>query len=370
MIERKELSDESKKIVNINCSYIPPELITASGYNVRRIWPGEIADKGQDLLPINYCPYSRAFLSQIIDGQKETIIANSCDAMRRVYDAQNNKSFLLQVPRKIREIDVNFYKNKLEDMKNVLLNDAKLNKGRNDGEEKNSISYKQILIKEIKKFNEIRILMTKLRNKLLDNDEVSFSLLIDALNNHYYNKNKKGIKKIIKKVEKNKIENNLNKKHEKPGTKPRTIISSSCLLDKSLVKKVEKAGLKVVALDSCLGERSFDFGVKLGGESPLKSLANAYLEKAPCPRMMEIDRRLEKIKNLISERKASGLIYFIPKFCNQASYDFKYIKDWAQENNFPLLKLEGEYNAGLSGKLTTIIEAFKESLEFALVSEV
>ena len=36
MIKSKELSDESKKIVNINCSYVPPELITGSGYKIRR----------------------------------------------------------------------------------------------------------------------------------------------------------------------------------------------------------------------------------------------------------------------------------------------------------------------------------------------
>ena len=346
----------SKATLKINCSYIPSEIITAAGYQLNRVWPNNIGSKGRDLLPTNYCPYSRAFLSEIIDEKDKLILANSCDAMRRVYDIKNNISYLLQVPRKINKTNINFYKEKLIEIQNLLLKNK-------DKQFKNEISQNKLLEKEVMEFNETRELMKKLRDEILINDKASFSILVNVLKNNYYKKDKEKIKKAIKKIKNySKIKNN--------DYYPKVIISSSCLLDKSLIKKVEKSGMEVVALDSCLGERTFDFEVDKNYDNIMENLASSYLNKKLCPRMMDLNKRLAEIKDLVFNRNADGLIYFIPKFCDQSSYDFKFIKEWAQKNNFPILKLEGEYNAGQKGQLTTRIEAFKESLKIAVNNEV
>ncbi|MGM0436654.1 MAG: 2-hydroxyacyl-CoA dehydratase family protein [Bacillota bacterium] len=346
----------SEDIVKINCSYIPPEIITAAGYQFNRVWPNNIGSKGKKLLPTNYCPYSQAFLSKIIDEPEKLILANSCDAMRRIYDITHNKSYLLQVPRKINKTNISFYKEKLSEMNKFLLKEKNRQfQNKNLGNER--------LKEEVKEFNEIRKLMKKLRDEILKNDKASFSILIEALKNLYYNKDKEKIKRLIKKIKNDSaVKNN--------DYAPKIIISSSCLLGKSLINKVENSGMEVVAIDSCLGERTFDFEVKNNNDDLIGNLAKSYLNKKSCPRMMEMDKRLDEVKNLIFQRKADGLIYFIPKFCDQSIYDFKYLKEWAQKSNFPILKLEGEYNAGQRGQLTTRIEAFKESLTFAVNDEV
>lgn len=346
----------SEDLVKINCSYVPPEIITAAGYQLNRVWPNNIGRKGRDLLPTNYCPYSRAFLSEVIGESEKIIIANSCDAMRRIYDIENTRSYLLQVPRKINETNISFYKDKLAEIHNLLLK-------KDDRQYQNKGLENKRLKEEVKEFNEIRILMRKLRDEILKNDRASFSLLIDALKNHYYSKDKEKIKKLIKDIKNySEIKNN--------DYYPKIIISSSCLLDKSLIKKVERLGMEIVGLDSCLGERTFDFEIAYKNNNIMENIARSYLNKKSCPRMMDLNKRLSEIKNLIFKRNADGLIYFIPKFCDQSSYDFKSIKEWAQKNNFPILKLEGEYNAGQKGQLTTRIEAFKESLKFAANDEV
>ena len=334
--------------MKINCSYIPPEIITAQGYTVSRVWPTKVGSKGRNLLPANCCPYSRAFLSEVIGESEKVIMANSCDTMRRVYDAQINKSYFLQVPRLTNKININFYKEKLKEIKNILAQN-------NKSQEKN-------LKKEIEEFNELRKLLKKLRDKIIENYRISFLTLIDVLKNDYYKKDKKKIKEVINSIEKDSLAINKNSLKENNAPRPRVIISGSCLLDKTLVKKVENIGMKVIALDSCLGERSFDFTVKTNGPNLIENLAYSYLNKKQCPRMMNIDKRLNEIKEIISERNADGLIYFIPKFCDQSSYDFKYLKKWFKENNFPILKLEGEYQSANRGQITTRIEAFKESI--------
>ena len=345
----------SKDIVKINCSYIPPEIITAAGYQLNRVWPNNIGRKGRDLLPTNYCPYSRAFLSKVIGESEKIIVANSCDAMRRIYDIENTSSYLLQVPRKINETNISFYKEKLAEIHKLLLKE-------DDRQYQNKGLENEKLKEEVKEFKEIRILMRKLRNEILKNDRASFSLLIDALKNNYYSKDKEKIKKLINDIKNySEIKNN--------DYSPKIIISSSCLLDKSLIKKVEKLGIEIVGLDSCLGERTFDFEIE-NNNNIMENIARSYLNNKSCPRMMDLNKRLDEIKSLIFNRNADGMIYFIPKFCDQSSYDFKSIKEWAQKNNFPILKLEGEYNAGQRGQLTTRIEAFKESLKFAVNGEV
>lgn len=345
----------SKDIVKINCSYIPPEIITAAGYQLNRVWPNNIGKKGRDLLPTNYCPYSRAYLSKVIGESEKLIIANSCDAMRRIYDIENNNSYFLQVPRKLNEINVSFYKEKLAEIHKLLL--------REDDQYQNKDLENVSLKKEVKKFNEIRNLMRKLRNEILKNDRAAFSLLIDALKNYYYSKDKEKIKKLIKEIKNySEMKNN--------DYSPKIIISSSCLLDISLIEKVEKLGMEVVGLDSCLGERTFDFKIDNKNNNIMENIARSYLNKKSCPRMMDSNKRLDEIKSFIFNRNADGLIYFIPKFCDQSSYDFKSVKEWTQKNNFPILKLEGEYKAGQNEQLTTRIEAFKESLKFAVNDEV
>lgn len=330
--------------VGINCSYVPPELIAAAGYSPRRLWPEGIGGKAREVLPVNYCPYSRAILSEIYDDDSKVILASSCDAMRRVYDIKYDSGFLLEVPRRNSPQFVNFFVRKLEETRNFL-------GGFNNLQEK-------III-----YNQCRELMKELRDNLLDNNRYSFALLVGALY-HYYNHDQEWLQKLVDRTA------------VVPGTgnggvkKPGVVISSSCLLDTTLIDLMEEVGFRIMGLDSCLGERAFDFSVQTEGNNLLLNLAESYLKKPACPRMLESEKRLAYIRHLISRRNAEGLIYFIPKFCDQASYDFKYLKEWAIETDFPMLMVEGEYRSGESGQLKTRIEAFRESLQLQLGFEV
>jgi len=49
--------------IYINCSYIPPELFVTAGLKPVRLWPEQIGMTGQDLIPADICPYTRAVLA-------------------------------------------------------------------------------------------------------------------------------------------------------------------------------------------------------------------------------------------------------------------------------------------------------------------
>lgn len=339
----------NNKEIFLNCNYIPPEILFTAGFLPLRIWPDEIGDKGQDLLPYDYCPYSRAFLSEVLSTEdKFCVLANSCDAMRRVYDVVNDRNyqvFLLEVPRQTGNEEIDYYYQQLERLlKNV-------------GVSPDDHKFKVELRKNIERYNYWRNLLKKLQVQNY------YSFLIKGVKLYsrcQFNKLEELVGDVV--GDANNGESDVNDNEEE---KPAVIISSSCLLNGDILKLIESVGLKVYGLDSCLGERAFDFRVELKeGGDPLRSLAEAYLNKISCPRTMEQRMRREKIKEFINTRGADGLIYFIPKFCDQAAYDFKYLKEWAQEKGIPVLQIEGEYQSGWSGRLVTRITAFRETLDF------
>ncbi|MEW6106713.1 MAG: 2-hydroxyacyl-CoA dehydratase family protein, partial [Bacillota bacterium] len=59
-----------------------------------------------------------------------------------------------------------------------------------------------------------------------------------------------------------------------------------------------------------------------------------------------------------------GIVYFAPKFCDHAYYDFAELKRHVGESEgLPMLLLEGEYGSARSGQTLTRVTAFREMLE-------
>jgi len=157
-------------------------------------------------------------------------------------------------------------------------------------------------------------------------------------------------------------------------------VSATCLLEPMLVESLEEAGLSVVFIDSCLPFRMFNFSVPglgtcdsssnrsdedaRGNADVFSSLALGYLRKPPCPRVFAGYARIEHLKRLVASSGAQGLVYFAPKFCDLAYYDFAELKQALGETgNLPMILIEGEYGSGRAGQTLTRAIAFKEMLE-------
>ena len=141
-------------------------------------------------------------------------------------------------------------------------------------------------------------------------------------------------------------------------------VTGTCLLDLSLIQCIETAGLDVVFIDSCLPSRTYTFTVDNENVSdPFYALAEAYLRKPPCPRMFRGNERIQYLHRLALDCDARGLIYFAPKFCDQAYYDFIEVRHSLKSLAPPCSRLEGQYGVGRTGQTLTRIAAFREMLE-------
>jgi benzoyl-CoA reductase/2-hydroxyglutaryl-CoA dehydratase subunit BcrC/BadD/HgdB len=102
------------------CSYVPEEIILAAGFQPRRFLPeGCSADT---YVHPNTCGYVKSMVEAAVEGAASEaagiIIANSCDAMRKLYDLWTQyvttpPAFFLDVPRKADADAITFFASEL-----------------------------------------------------------------------------------------------------------------------------------------------------------------------------------------------------------------------------------------------------------------
>lgn len=103
------------------CTYVPEELIIASGFVPFRITGKEKISKAESFFPINYCPFIKSSMEELLKFKSKLsgiIFTNSCDGMRRFYDICKKylpdlPSFMLDVPRVVTKHSIKHYENNL-----------------------------------------------------------------------------------------------------------------------------------------------------------------------------------------------------------------------------------------------------------------
>jgi len=98
-------------------------------------------------------------------------------------------------------------------------------------------------------------------------------------------------------------------------------------------------------------------------EAPFFALARRYLNKIPCPRMMEEHGTLfDAVRDLATARKADGVVIVAMKFCDTWGYASTLLSRKLRARRIPVLRLEREYILASEGQTATRVQAFLESL--------
>jgi len=311
------------------CTYVPLEVIEATGFEPLRILPSSY-EKEDVLLDPNFCPYVRALLAYFRFTREIVgiVLVNSCDGMRRLYDALRRFSpglfvYFLDVPRKSDEEAVKYFANILRDFSFWL---GKLNQKEVDLEE---------LKEKIRVYNFRRRAFLELLERGPKMEDVLRVL-------------KKGFPPDEGKLLKIAF-------REKKGKK-KVLISGSVLESEEVVKMVEDLGGEAVFLDVCSGVRGPSWVEESG--DPYFNLARAYLRKPPCSRSFA-PKRKAILEKTISE--VEGVVFYTPKFCDHYLHELVTLRELCQRMGKPLLHLETDYHPNLSEIIKTRIQAFLET---------
>lgn len=354
-----EWKEKGKKVVGYFCCYIPDEIIHAAG-----ILPFRISARGHKettkadayLSRLN-CSSARCILDSALENGYEfsdgIVAFNSCDHMRRMYDnwkykaSSNQYLHFLSIPHHTDEDAVKWFAKELKNFKQSL-------------EEYFEVQITNDKIKaSIKIYNEMRDLLRKLYEarkeeapKIGGAEVLTITTAATAIPKEEFNKM---LKQFLEELP----------NRESIEGRPRLILIGSVLDEPDYVKIIEDLGGLVVTDSLCFGTRYF-WDMPDTSKDPLENLANKYLRKSPCPRMIDensnFQAREKFMLKMIKEFHVDGVIFENMKFCDFWSGERYLTEKHFKELGIPILNLEREYFTSGIGQMKTRVQAFLEVL--------
>jgi benzoyl-CoA reductase subunit C len=365
-IRARELKKEGKKVIGYVCSFVPLEIISASGCIPFRLRGNvhEPITKGDALLETIVCPYYRGVFDLSVKGKYDflsgLVIPHGCDSMVRSYSAWsyslpysyfhfvNIPTVCVESSFEFFNAELNHFRKSLEKFTGKKIADEGLVEAiriYNENRDKARALY------EFRKADPPLISGTELTRLLI----IGSSLPIGEANALF--------DQVLAEVGKREI-SPLNKG-------PRIFIDAACLDNTELIQLVEELGGNVVADTICNGAR--DYFPKADAEGdPTDALARRYLDKINCPKTYrenktgtfdgDIASRFGDIGAYAREFKVDGAILYIYRYCDPFGFEVPARKAYYESINVPLLHLEDVYSAGTIGQLRTRIQAFLEMI--------
>ncbi|UCD71899.1 MAG: 2-hydroxyacyl-CoA dehydratase [Syntrophobacterales bacterium] len=347
------LKNAHKPIMGWLCCYTPLEIILAAGIAPHRIIPEATSDMADSYLHSNFCPYIRSSLGKATKGDLDfmegLVLVNSCDGLRRLYDAwrlyaKTPHVYLVDLPRVSTDVAVGHFRETLIRFKGQLEEGFGVSIFEGDIEEAISLSNRgRRLFKELYNLRKAHKLSIS-GSQVLDLVKGDMVLPKD----HYLGL----LQKLVGELRDGAV----------PRTNlPRVMITGSLLEDPGIADLVEKAGGEVACDDLCTGSRYFWECIEQD-DDPILALSRHYLSKIPCARMMDSNRRLDHVMDLVVDFEVHGVICYTLKFCDTFLYDIPLLKKRLDDQGIPSLFLDSDYTPGTMGRLKTRIEAFLEML--------
>jgi benzoyl-CoA reductase/2-hydroxyglutaryl-CoA dehydratase subunit BcrC/BadD/HgdB len=95
----------------------------------------------------------------------------------------------------------------------------------------------------------------------------------------------------------------------------------------------------------------------------LEALVDQYFSLPPCTtKDAPVDERINALVQKIEESGAKGVIFYMVKFCEPELFDVPLMSEAVKKLGLPVMMLDVEVNQGLTGQLSTRVEAFVEMI--------
>ena len=98
-------------------------------------------------------------------------------------------------------------------------------------------------------------------------------------------------------------------------------------------------------------------------EDPFEAMVESYFAMPPCTtKGSSTGERLDYLQSKIEDSGAKGVIFLTVKFCEPELFDVPQLVKELKKKGLATLVIDSELNQGLSGQLTTRVEAFVEMI--------
>ena len=348
----RSLARSQSPVIGWCCSYFPVEILESAGIVPFRLLPLPPAEMGDPWLNPNFCPYVRAVMGEGLSDAypflSGLVIMNTCDGMRRLFDAWSHFRklpflHLMDLPRQTGPAALKRFRDEIEHLTSRVTDFV----GSPVSGDVLKASFRASN-RSLRLHRHLRDLRGQGRLNLKDSEMVELLRAGGILPRKMHDA-------LIERV----IRDCVGGEH--PQGIP-ILLTGSVLENTEIVSIIEACGGRIVAEDLCVSSRRSDEPISLK-EAPLTALARHYLLSPPCARMQETQIRMAYLLDLIASSKARGVIYYVLKFCDTFLYEAPVLKLKLDQLGIPMILIESEYRRGRGGGVETRIQAFLEMLD-------
>jgi len=351
--ERLTHHAEKQKIFGWFCTYTPIEIIHAAGFMPVRIHGGTITvEKAGALVPNFVCPYMRTSLERAMRGEYKylsgVIQGYTCDiscGMMNIW-AENSglKTFhTVPLPYNTNDSARDFYRKTLSE----LIDKLNAAGGKFDMA---SLDRSLDLYAEIRK-NLLRLHELR-RQNIFTPPARDFYTIMEA---GFCTPPEEYLEHLIELVDE------VEKLKSNPVGGVPVLVSGSIVEQMWIFDLLEAAGGRVVADDLCNGRRFCDPNDGQGAD-PLDRLIDRYMHRFPCPARSIVDDRVPRVKQLVEESGAKGVIFLFQKFCTPHLADYPALSAALRDDGIAVLPIEMDESGNIEGQLKTRFGAFFEMI--------
>jgi benzoyl-CoA reductase/2-hydroxyglutaryl-CoA dehydratase subunit BcrC/BadD/HgdB len=341
--------------IGLACSYTPLPLILAAGFCPHRISPvTEVPEHAGVYLHDNMCPHVKRLLDRAISGDlpelKGVVFMNSCESMRRLYDAWRlarpaDESIIVDLPATRTGGSVEFFSSELETLAAWLFNFS--DKALTDDSVESGIAENNRLVSAVESLS---------ADALTGRIPVGRGTLQRAYNAAVTSPAAEALA-VIEGIRADAA--------DRPVVKGAPVYMFGNVLPiPEVFDLIEGAGMRIVDDDICTGARQLT-RIPGGGEKPVERIARAVFGRAPCARTVDPGAP-DMLARMVGERAASlrvrGVIGHVAKFCDPYLARLPEVRALLKKRGIPFLLLEGDCTLGSIGQQRTRIEAFSEML--------
>jgi benzoyl-CoA reductase/2-hydroxyglutaryl-CoA dehydratase subunit BcrC/BadD/HgdB len=322
-------------MIGYTCSYIPVELLSATGLRPYRLLHGnlDLSRQAEKYVRIDACPMVKSNLSYILNNQdkfKVLVGSTGCDMSRRMFDIIDETTdiptLVLNNPRTDRpEIfndEIDWLVKQLENVSDKKFTD-------------------DLLADEIEKWKKEREFYHKLDFKRKAIPSIlSTTTFHNALMNYHQGD----------------INNHIIPADE-ASNKPRVyLLGSAITYEAYLILEILEQDLRIVGDFNCGLSRFLNIHIT---ENNLSGIKSAYYNQPPCVYKRPNDKFYTFINKQLDELKCKGIVAWTLDYCDNYEFELKKIEGFF---NLPVLRIKSDFSFQNLSQMRTRIKAFAEML--------
>lgn len=350
---------KGRHIVGIMCEYTPRELIMAADAVPVCLCGGsaEMVPPAEEHLPANLCPLIKSTYGYHIQKKNpflemaDLVVAETtCDGKKKMYElmAEVRPMHVLELPQKPADSDAMAHwvselrklKTRLQDCFGVQVGDEKIRQATR------TMNIERQLRRELASLMES------------DKPPLTGRQLLE------FKSNISGIGADFEQYAKAIALYRSGKSNSLQNSRVRVLMTGVPLVHgaERVLDIVESHGGLVVCMDNCTGLKPILEDVDETAEDPILALAEKYFH-LPCSVMTRNDRRMEILRELVSQYRPQCVIELIWQACLTYDVESHFVKRVAEkELGIPYLRIETDYSPSDSARIAMRVEALFETV--------